>query len=83
MLILSLEKEHQPPRQDCVEGSIKQSRLLNGLAKDGCAGQVPLECRDKGWRGIYPEDLKPFVDQYHRDGKAGPATQINDAAAER
>ena len=68
-----LEKEHQPPCQDSIEGSIKQSRLLNGFANDGCAGQVALECRDKGWCCIYPEDLKSFVNQYRRDGKAASA----------
>jgi len=73
MLIFSLEKEHQPPCQDSIEGSIKQSRLLNRFASDRCAGQVALECRDKGWCGIYPEDMKSFLDQDRRDGKAGPA----------
>jgi hypothetical protein len=73
MLIFSLEKEHQPPCQDSIEGSIKQSRLLNGFANDGCARQVALECRDKGWCRIYTEDMKSFVDQYRRDGQAGPA----------
>jgi hypothetical protein len=73
MLIFSLEKEHQAPCQDGIKGSIKESRLLNGFANDGCAGQVALECRDKGRCCIYPEDLKSFVDQHRRDGKAGPA----------
>jgi hypothetical protein len=83
MLIFSLEKEHQPPRQDSIEGSIKQFRLLNRFANDGCAGQVVLERRDKGWCCIYSEDMKSFVNQYRRDGKTGPAAQINDAAGER
>ena len=72
MLIFRLEKEHQPPCQDGIEGSIEESRLLNGFANDG-SGQVALECRDKGWCCIYPEDVKSFVNQYRRDGKAGPA----------
>src|ERR1035437_7575008 len=83
MLIFSLEEEHQPPCQDDIEGSIKKVGLLNGFAKDGRAGQVALECRDKGWRSIYPEDIKFFLDQYCRDGKAGPAAYINDAAVWR
>jgi hypothetical protein len=32
MLIFSLEKEHQPPCQGSIEGSIKESGLLNGSA---------------------------------------------------
>src|SRR5919108_5224115 len=83
MLIFSLEKEHQPNSQDSIEGSIKQSRLLNGFANDGCARQVALECRNKRWCCIHPEDLKSFVDQHHRKGKAGAAAQINNAAAAR
>jgi hypothetical protein len=35
MLISSLEKEHQPPCQDSIEGSIKESGLLNGFASEG------------------------------------------------
>jgi len=81
MLIFRSEQEHQPPGQDSIEGSIKESRLLNGFANDGCAGQVALECRDKGWCCIYPEDVKSFINQCRRDGKAGPAAEINDAAA--
>lgn len=80
MLISRLEKEHQTPCQDSIEGSIKQSRLLNGFAKDGCARQVAFECRDKGWRRIDPEDLKSSVDQYRRYGKARPTAEINYAA---
>src|SRR5580658_9523578 len=81
MLIFGLEKERQPPCQDSIEGSIKESRLLNGFANDGCAGQVALECHDKGWCCIYPEDMKSFVNQHRRGGKAGPATEINDGGA--
>jgi hypothetical protein len=44
---------------------------------------VEVERRHKGWCCIYPEDTKPLLDQYHRDGKAGPAAQINYAAAAR
>jgi hypothetical protein len=73
MLIFSLEKEYQPPCQNGIEGSIKEAGLLNGFAKDGRAGQVALECCDKGWRCIYPENIKSFLDQYCRDGKARPA----------
>jgi len=62
MLIFSLEKEHQANYS--IEGSIKESRLLNRFAKDGRTRQVVLECRDKGWCCIYPEDLKSFFDQY-------------------
>jgi hypothetical protein len=81
MLIFSRETEYQPPCQDSIEGSIKQSRLLNGFAKDGCSGQVALECRDEGWCGIDREDMKSFVGQNRSEGKTRPATQINDAAA--
>ena len=81
MLVLSLEKEHQPPCQSSIEASIKQFRLLNRFANDGYAGQVALECRDEGGCGIHPEDPKAFVDQDRRNGKARPAAQINDAAA--
>jgi hypothetical protein len=63
MLIFSLEKEHQANYS--IEGSIKESRLLNRFAKDGRTRQVVLECRDKGWCCIYPEDLKSFFDQYY------------------
>ena len=81
MLIFRLEKEHQPPCQDSIEGSIKESRLLNRFTKDGCAGQVALECRNKRWCCIHPEDLMSFLHQYHGEGKARPATQIKNAAA--
>ena len=70
MLIFRLEKEHQANYS--IEGSIKESRLLNRFAKDGRTRQVVLECRDKGWCCIYPEDLKSFFDQYYSDRKAGP-----------
>lgn len=73
MLIFGLEKEDQAPRQGSIEGSIKESRFLNGFANDGCAGQVTLERRDKRWCYIHPEDMKSFLDQYRCDGKAGPA----------
>jgi hypothetical protein len=73
MLIFSLEKEHQAPCQNSIEGSIKESELLNGLANDRCAGQVALERRGKGWRCIHPTDIKSFLHQDCRDGKAWPA----------
>jgi hypothetical protein len=73
MLIFSSEKEHQPPCQDSIEGSIKQSRFLNGSANDRYAGQVALECRDEGWCCIYPEDMQSFFDEHRCDGKARTA----------
>ena len=83
MLIFSAEKEHQSPCQDSMKASIKEPRLLNGFANDWCTGQVTLECCNKSWRPVYPIDIKPFIDQYRRDGKTGPAPQIDHAAAPR
>lgn len=73
MLIFRFEKKNQPDCQDGIEGSIKESRLLNRFAKDECAGKVALECRDERWRRMYTEDIQSFLDQYRRDGKAWPA----------
>src|SRR5215471_15216527 len=81
MLIFGLEKEHQPPCQDTLEGAIEQSRFLNGFANDGCAGQVALERRDQRWCRVDPEDPKSFFDEHRRDGKTGTAAQIDDATA--
>src|SRR5215472_19312550 len=83
MLIFSREQEHQPPGQDAIEGAIKQSRVLNGFANDGCAGQVALGCRDKRWCRVDPEDTKSFFNEHRRDGKTGTAAQIDDASAGR
>jgi hypothetical protein len=53
MLIFSLEKEHQANYS--IEGSIKESRLLNRFAKDGRTRQVVLECRDKDGAASTPK----------------------------
>ena len=42
-----------------------------------------MECRDEGWRSINAEDLKSFFDKHHSEGKAGTATEIDDAGAAR
>ena len=83
MLIFCLEKEHQPPRHDPSKVRSNESRLLNGFADDGHARQIASECRDKGWCCIYSEDMESLFDEHHRDGKAGSAAQIDDAAAVR
>ena len=83
MLFFSFEKEHQPPCQYRIEGSIKKSRLQDGFANNGCAGQVLSKCCDKRRRCIHPEDLKSFFNQHDCDGEAGPATEIDDAATWR
>ena len=55
MLLLSSEKEHQPPRQHSIKGSIKKGRLLNGFAKDGCARQVASNAATKEGAASIPE----------------------------
>ena len=64
MLIGSLEQEYQPPCQGGIEGTTKESGLLDGFADDRRAGQVASECRNMRWCCIYPEDLKPFIYKY-------------------
>ncbi len=82
-LLFSLEKKHQPPCQYSIEGSIKHSRVLNSFAENRDARQVALECCDEGGCCIYTEDMQSLFDQYHRNGEAGPAPQIDDAAPGR
>jgi hypothetical protein len=83
MLIFNLEKEYQPDCQNSIEGSIKESGILNRFTNDGYAGQIALECGNERWCSIYPEYLKSCFDQYDRYGKAGTAAQIDNAAAGR
>ncbi len=72
-LIFGRKQEHEPPRQDTIDSSIKESRLLNRFASHGGVGEIAPECLDERWCGIDAKDIQALGDQNLGNGETGPA----------
>jgi hypothetical protein len=78
-LILGRKQKHESPCQDTIESSIKQFRILDGFASNGCVWEIASEYLDERWCGINAIDSKSFGHQNLSNGKAGPTAKINNS----
>jgi hypothetical protein len=77
------QQKHQAHRDNGVEGSVKEARVLDRFAGEMSMRESAAKCRDQTWRGIYAIDHEPIIHQCHRDRHAMTATEVEDRRAWR